>query len=487
MWTAIKKIKIKKIFLLLFILYLCAVSWNLFRENPEGTEYRSSEYIINPADIEFLYDLTYKDASGKIISDQKIFDRVFSLIDNAEKYILLDMFLFNSYTGSEDTVHRNIAYQLVQRLVNKKKKIPDIKIDFITDPINTVYGGARSDEIDLLKAAGINVILTDLHRLRDSNVLYSPVWRLFFQWFGNSIGGFFSNPFSGKAEGVSLRSYLELLNFKANHRKLFVCDYGSTCKSVITSANPHDGSSAHSNVAFEITGAFSKELIEAERAVAEFSETSLSDFVIAGPGKRDGNDGKKCSVMLVTENNIEKALLENIKSSRQGDRIDMGMFYLSDRNIIKALIKASDRGAVVRIILDPNKDAFGRQKNGIPNRQAARELIEKSEGRIKIRWYDTHGEQYHSKLTLIENRGYPSSVILGSANLTRRNLENYNLELDVCYSAPGDDSTIAEVQEYFNRIWNGAEFTTDYSSYEDKSGLKKFIARFLEASGASTF
>lgn len=485
MWTAISKLK--KIFLLLFILYLCTVSYNLFRENPEGTEYRSSEYIIDPADIEFIYDLTYKDTSGNIVSDQEIFNRIFSLIDSAEKYILLDMFLFNSYTGIEDTVHRNISYELVQRLVNKKKKYPEIKIDFISDPINTVYGGANSKEIDFLKAAGINVILTDLHKLRDSNVLYSPLWRVFFQWFGNSRGGLFPNPFSGNEEGVSLRSYLELLNFKANHRKLLVCDYGSTYKSVVTSANPHDGSSAHSNVAFEITGDFASELIGAEKAVVEFSGASLSDIDISNHKGTERKNGKKCSVALLTENKIEMALLENINRSQKGDKIDMGMFYLSDRNIIKAFIKASGRGAEIRIVLDPNEDAFGRQKNGIPNRQTARELINKSEGRIKIRWYDTHGEQYHSKFTLIQNNGYPSVVILGSANLTRRNLENYNLELNVSYSAPGDDRCIVKIKEYFNEIWNGRGYTTDCSMYEDDSGLKMFIARFLEATGSSTF
>lgn len=485
MWTAIKKIKIKKIFLLLFILYLCAVSYNFFRANPEGTEYSGSEYFINPADIEFLYDLTCKNTSGKIDSNQEIFSRIFSLIDSAEKYILLDMFLFNSYTGDEDTIHRDIASELVQHLVNKKKKCPKIKIDFITDPINTVYGGALAKEIDSLKAAGINVIITDLHKLRDSNVLYSPVWRLFLQWFGNSRGGIFSNPFSGKKDNVSLRSYLELLNFKANHRKLFVCDYGSAFKSVVTSANPHTGSSAHSNVAFEITGAFGIELIKAEQAVADFSGGKLSDFDYQN--RREEQGGNKCSVVLVTENKIEKNLLEKIKRSQKDDRIDVAMFYLSDRNIIKALVKAADRGAEIRIILDPNKDAFGRQKNGIPNRQTARELIKKTEGRIKIRWYDTHGEQYHSKFTLIENKGQPSVVMLGSANLTRRNLENYNLELDVCYSAPGNDRTIVEIKEYFNEIWSGSGYTLEYSAYEDDSSLKMLFVRFLEFTGASTF
>ena len=50
------------------------------------------------------------------------------------------------------------------------------------------------------------------------------------------------------------------------------------------------------------------------------------------------------------------------------------MFYLSERQIVKALITAKERGVNVRVLLDPNKDAFGREKNGIPNRQVASEL-----------------------------------------------------------------------------------------------------------------
>ena len=34
-------------------------------------------------------------------------------------------------------------------------------------------------------------------------------------------------------------------------------------------------------------------------------------------------------------------------------------------------------------ILDPNKDAFAREKSGVPNRPVAYELVKKSKGKIK--------------------------------------------------------------------------------------------------------
>ena len=51
---------------------------------------------------------------------------------------------------------------------------------------------------------------------------------------------------------MSLRSYLEMLNFKANHRKVFVADSADGPVTIVSSANPHDASSAHSNVALLI-------------------------------------------------------------------------------------------------------------------------------------------------------------------------------------------------------------------------------------------
>ena len=78
----------------------------------------------------------------------------------------------------------------------------------------------------------------------------------------------------------------------------------------------------------------------------------------------------------------------------------------------------------VRVLLDPNKDAFGREKNGIPNRQVASEL---NDAGVNVRWCNTQGEQCHSKM-IIKSNGQQAELILGSANFTARNLKNYNLQ-----------------------------------------------------------
>ena len=142
------------------------------------------------------------------------------------------------------------------------------------------------------------------------------------------------------------------------------------------------------------------------------------------------------------------------------------------------------------IILDPNKNAFGRKKNGIPNRQAAYELMKKSQGKIRIKWFDTHSEQFHSKLSIIEKGDGYSIVLLGSANLTRRNLNNYNLEMDVKVTVDSSFYLMKEVINYFERAWNNGEgkhFTVEYEFYKESSVLKTLLYRIQEYSGLSSF
>ncbi len=98
-------------------------------------------------------------------------------------------------------------------------------------------------------------------------------------------------------------------------------------------------------------------------------------------------------VQLLTEGAIRDALIAAIAASGAGDRLDVAVFYLAHRGVIEALEQARARGAKVRVLLDPNRDAFGLEKGGIPNRPVAHELH--SAG-IEVRWCITRGEQCHS-------------------------------------------------------------------------------------------
>lgn len=478
-----------RVYLLVFFLWLAAVGiFHVFKPLPAGIDYRGREHFIPARDIEFLTDLTYEDPGGILLHRQEIFDTIFTHLDMAQENILVDMFLFNSYVGSGGEAYRDLSGELSRRLVAKKENSPRIRIDVVTDPINTVYGGAPSREVDTLREGGINVILTNLRQLRDSNPAYSSFWRIFLQWFGNSDGGgVLPHPFSDQEKGVSLRSYLEMLNFKANHRKVFVADSGEGAVTIVSSANPHNASSAHSNVAFLIRNGPWGDVYEAEGAVAGLSGRNILHPEPPGEGGSPFPGAAK--VVVVTERRIEEEVLDALDNSGAGDTVWLAMFYLSDRDVLDGLLEASARGAEVRLILDPNRDAFGFEKNGIPNRQTAGELREKSGGAIAVRWYKTHGEQFHSKMVFVDRASGEATAILGSANLTRRNLEGFNLELDVSVTADGSHTPMTEIRAYMEKLWDnrGGTFTVGYEEFADGSFTKALVYRFQEFSGFCSY
>ena len=139
------------------------------------------------------------------------------------------------------------------------------------------------------------------------------------------------------------------------------------------------------------------------------------------------------------------------------------------------------------ILLDPNKDAFGYDKHGIPNRPAAAELVQAG---IDVRWYHTHGEQCHIKMLLAEVAEDGAHLLLGSANLTRRNLDDFNLETNVLVHAAPSSAAISKAHAFFDALWHNREdrrYTEPYERYRDESLMKKILYRFMEASGFSEF
>ncbi|MFB4162870.1 phospholipase D-like domain-containing protein [Alteribacillus sp. JSM 102045] len=81
-----------------------------------------------------------------------------------------------------------------------------------------------------------------------------------------------------------------------------------------------------------------------------------------------------------------------MNETRAGSNIHLAILYLSDTKIIKALLRAHNRGAKIRIIFDQNMEAFGQRKNGIPNKPVAYELMKSKKKDLDVRWYETKGE-----------------------------------------------------------------------------------------------
>ena len=129
-----------------------------------------------------------------------------------------------------------------------------------------------------------------------------------------------------------------------------------------------------------------------------------------------------------------------------------------------------------------------KQKNGIPNREVADTLITKGDGNTSIKWCDTHGEQCHAKMLLVKH-GSVHSMLLGSANFTRRNIGGYNLESDIALRSTSTFPVWQEASAYFDSLWNNSKgsFSTGYESYKDDSKFKKVVAWIMENTGLGTF
>ncbi|MEL7657364.1 MAG: phospholipase D-like domain-containing protein, partial [Bacillota bacterium] len=312
---------------------------------PEGTSYISPASSVT--DIRLLYDLTYK-KENELIRDQKILDEQIKMIGEAKEFIIADIFLYNDYYNTEKYQFPQSTQKLTDALIAQKQKYKDLKAYVITDEINNSYRKNLNDQFQQLEENGIQVIITDLNKVRDSNPLYAGYYRTYIKHFGLGEKGWIKNPFGDNGPKVNIRNYLRLLNFKANHRKVLITDQTA----MITSANPHDGSSYHSNIAFVFRGEAVKYLLEAEKSVAAFSGSEIKGVEYQS---NSSEIRPNTEVQVLTEDEIRDNILEGIESTEEGDEINLGMFYLSHREIIKKLIEASNRGVEIRIVLDANK------------------------------------------------------------------------------------------------------------------------------------
>ena len=466
------------------LLLLATGLYNTFKPMPAGLSRAAPARALY--DVRLIPDVSWQNSGGEHFQSQGIFQEIFELIAQARSMIVIDMFLFND--SAPDASFEPLAAKLTRALIERKQAVPTLNVVVITDPLNTLYGGMRQPHFMALRDAGITVVETNLRPLRDSNPTWSALWRLCCQWFGNNPdGGWLPNALDGGE--VTIRSYLTLPNFKANHRKTLIVDQGEQLRGVITSANPHAGSSRHWNTAISFTGPAALDLLATEEAVLTLSGQPVPDWRLPEAIYPSGHRRAELTGQVLTEAAIREAAIDLVDQAREGDQLDLAMFYLSHRGTIRALKAAHKRGAHLRVLLDQNQDAFGHDKNGIPNRQVALEL---DSAGIDVRWCNTHGEQCHNKLLMLRSPDGQTRLLLGSANLTRRNIDNYNLETSMLVAGPVEHPALASAAELLDRLWQNGPgstpvFSLPYAANADDSRLRYWQYRFMEATGFSTF
>lgn len=478
----------KILFALIVLTFIAVGFYHTYKPLPPGISHSGDVFPLSNAIL--LVDATFHYNDGSEIRDHEIFDEILRLIGQAESFVLIDMFLFNN-SGSESVEHRLLSAELVEALVRRKTEQPELEVIVISDPLNTLYGGSVSPWFEKLRQAGIPVTETNLKPLRDSNPAWSSLWRVCCQWFGNNPeGGWLPNALG--TQPVTIRSYLALLNFKANHRKVMVVDEGETLRALVTSANPHDGSSRHSNIAISFTGPAAFDILKSERAVLNMSgqtNATLDRLVVKANTHQATDLHATGKIAVKTESAILDSALQMITGAQSGSQLDLAFFYLSHREIVAALLNAHERGVNLRVLLDANNEAFGHQKSGIPNRQVALELHNAG---IPVRWCNTFGEQCHSKSLVLRPETGATELLLGSANFTRRNLDDLNLETNVWVAVPAESEIAIKATAFFEQQWQSGPgsdpvMSLPYEHWADDSRLRYWRYRVMEATGLSTF
>ena len=537
----IKKNIIKRSFTIGVLFFL--VSCSTIKTPPEGVDYESP--VRDSKNVDFHYDLTYLDKDGNIKYDRKIWDATYEVVDNAKDYLVIEMFLFNDIYNKDVDKFPEFAKEYTRRLVKKKMENPNLKVYILSDENNDLYGAFEHPLITEMKNAGIDVIDVDIYKLKDTFPWYSPIWRSVIKPFGNPQGkGWITNFYGPMWPKLTLRNLFRALNVKADHRKIFL----NEDKVVIASANIHDPSYFHENVAISADGEITKDILRDLQLVAKFSggnidvsseseakkpvniknfqaskikfkedeslksdlqkqveqiEKNKGNFVDKGTKEfyetgeltknedvlQNDDPNNSYKVQFESEAKIGENLDKDIDSLKAGDEVLMGMYFLADRPVIDKLIKAANRGVKVRIIFDRSRDAFGMSTNGLPNKPVSKKLKKKTKNKIEIKWYFTNNEQFHTKIMLMKKTDGNVIIHTGSANYIKKNIRGYIMDANLRVLTNKDSKLTKDVYNYFDRLWENRDglFTINFDDEPTTKASQDFMYKILDAVQLGSF
>jgi len=519
------------------------VSCSTIKNPPLGINYESP--IRETENAEFYYDLTYLDKDGNIQYDRNLWDATLKVVDNAKDYLIIEMFLFNDLYNKDKEHFPEFAKKYTERLVKKQEENPNLKVYILADENNNFYGAFEHPFITSMKNAGINVIIVDIFKLKDTFPWYSPIWRTFIKPMGNPQNkGWITNFYGDMWPKLTIRNLLRALNVKADHKKVFLNEK----EVVVSSANIHDPSYFHENIAIYTDGLIVKDVLHDLQLVAKFSDSEINvdgsnketkskiemdlpdktkirkdtmnigdledkkndmihleenindsqknekgekESLSLNSGKNEITDteGKTYKIQYLSEGAIGKYLDADIDSLKSGDELLMGMYFLADKGIIDRLIKAANRGVKIRIIFDRSRDAFGMSTNGLPNKPVSKKLKKKTKGKIEIKWYFTNNEQYHTKITLMKKTDGSVIINAGSANLIKKNIRGYIMDSNFRILTTQDSKISKDVYTYFDRLWENKDglFTINFDDEPTTSGFSDFMYKILDATQLGSF
>src|SRR5690606_23745331 len=166
---------------------------------------------------------------------------------------------------------------------------------------------------------------------------------------------------------------------RANHRKLVIADDGDSHLTMVTSSNFEDSSCYFANTGVTIRSTpVARHFLEAEKAVARISGLEIP---VELPLERSEGDARVTPLM---GNQIKEALLEVIENATPRDYLFLFTQYLSERDLIEALVRASERGATSTLAIDQILVSYGNPRSAFPNQLTPPETARRT--RSEFRW-----------------------------------------------------------------------------------------------------
>jgi hypothetical protein len=476
------------------------MSW---RHLPPGAHI-SGPWLPLPVEaVHFLYNLTAADAQSQPVVERQIDSEMLQMIAGARELLVLDTGLFGDLgaAGPEAAGLRMappVAVPLIDALLQARLLHPALSALVLTDR-SSVLMDPSGALLGRLRDGGIQVLVVDEQRLRSPNAGFGALWNLCCGWWsGQSASGAWPNPLMVGPAAVSFGLWGRLQSYQRSHRQLLLVDDGAGgLQGMVFSRPLHAEAGRHSASALQLAGAALEPVLESEFVLAQFSGWH-DGGVMQARAQRLLEQQRRSAVPLlppaamararvVTEGAIAETLVSRVDETGAGDRIVLAALYLSQRELVRALLDASRRGVAVRVLLDPCKDGYGFDRSGLPNRQVSSELIVQSEGAIRVRWYRTHGEQFSPGLVLIQDAAR-DWLMVGTASFSRYDLNDFDLASAFIADLPSGLGAGATALAWFDTLWfnrapSGIEYTSDADVYADASQLRYWQYRTLESAG----
>lgn len=491
----------------LVALWLALALWLSSRHLPPGVHISGAWLPVQSDSVRFLYNLTAADAQGQPIVEQQIDPAMLQMMAQARELIVLDTGLFGDLGAAGPAAARlraaaPLAAPLVDALLRARLLHPELSALVLTDRSSVLMDPAAA-LLGRLRDGGIQVLVVDEGRLRSPDAGFAALWSLCCRWWtGAGVPGAWPNPLMVGPPGVSFGLWGSLQGYQRSHRQLLIADDGAGGLAGLAFSRPlHAEAGLHSTSALQLSGGALEPVLESEFVLAQFSGWH-DGGVMQARAQRLLEQQRRSAVpppragigaraRVLTEGAIAETLVRRIDGTGAGDRIEVAALYLSQRELVRALLDAARRGAAVRVLLDPGKDGYGFERSGLPNRQVSSELIVQSEGAIRVRWYRTHGEQFSPGCVLIRDAAR-DWLLVGTAALSRYDLGDFNLASAFVAELPSGVGAGASALAWFDTLWfnrapSGVEYTSDADFYADASQLRYWQYRTLEAAGISYY